>query len=296
MEHYNSLDTGVKAENNITLVRHFDDVDDLGLYGRDAILIDGQEEKADAVVALLFNEIKERKKKAVMIITSPRIRTKQTANMVIESLKKIDQKLKCLSIEEDDLRAIDQGKFILPEPYVKGQEFKGLAIADRIFFNEVHASEISGQPNNYDYKYADPVLLDTGNYRYPELNKYFSQSGECYRDVLIRLYSLVVRTSEKVYKLKRNIELVLVTHGQPAQIFCDLKDVAKLIKTHAVDYKEGNLAQLCWECYKKRDPAEKVTGAVSMISVDELIDPQLIELLKKEIRFLRGGSQVENSK
>ena len=276
----------LENEKKVIVVRHFDEIDDLEKYGRDATLQEGQENRTEVVASLLLNEIKERKKKAVLFITSPRIRAKQTAQMVIDSLYRKDPALKLFSAQEDDLRAIDQGEFILPGDYIKGQEFEGLSIADQIFFNETHASDNGKGADNYDYKYGDPVLLENGQYKYPELNRFFTKYGESYRDVLLRLYSLVIRTSEKIDKLGKNTELVLVTHGQPAQVFKDLKEVAGLIKNNSENYREGELAKLCWEFYKRRDNSEKVTGAVDVISVEELTDPHLVELLKKEVLFL----------
>lgn len=289
MEQINNVDNlgNSSEEKRVVMVRHFDDIDDLETYGRDAVLLDGQEKKTETVANILFNQIKEHGKKAILFVTSPRVRTKLTASMIIDALHKEDSTLRCVSVEENDLRAIDQGEFILPADYVKGQKFEGLSLADQIFFNETHASEVSGREDNYDYKYGDPVLLKNGQFQYPELARFFTKSGESYRDVLVRLYALVITMSQKVYKLEKNTELVLVTHGQPGQIFKDLKKVAELIKNNNIEYKQGELAKLCWEIYKKRDPAEKVTGATDVIAVEELTDSNLIGLLKQELLFLK---------
>ncbi len=289
MERIGNIDDPVNLakEKRVALVRHFDDIDDLETYGRDAVLLEGQEQKAEAVADLLFDQIKERGKKAILFVTSPRVRAKQTAAMVIDALHKKDSTLRCVSVEENDLRAIDQGEFVLPIDYVKGQEFEGLSFADQIFFNETHASEVSGREDNYDYRYGDPVVLKDGQFRYPQLAKFFKKSGESYRDVLIRLYNLVITMGEKAHKLEKNTELALVTHGQPGQIFKDLKKVAELIRNNEIEYKQGELAKTCWEVYKKRDPSEKVTGTVDVISIEVLTDPYLVGLLKKELSFLK---------
>lgn len=273
---------------NIIVMRHFDEIDDLEKYGRDGVLSEGQEEKAEKAADLLLAEIKKHNKKAVLFITSPRVRANQTAQMITDILLKKDPALKCSCVQENDLRAIDQGEFVLPTDYVRGQKYEGLLLADQAFFNETHASDNRVGVDNYNYKFGDPVLLENGRYKYPELVGFFTQYGETYKEVLLRLYSLIIKTSEKVYKLGKNIELVIVTHGQPAQIFKDLKKVAELIKNDAVKYKEGELAKLCWEFYKKRDAAEKVTGSVDVISVEELTDPDLVGLLKREILFLKN--------
>lgn len=282
-----------EKEKKIVVVRHFDDRDDLEKYGRDAVLSEGQEDKAGMVAEALLSEIREHKKKAVLFVTSPRLRAKQTAQMVSGLLSQKAPQLKVLSVQEDDLRAIDQGEFVLPGNYVAGQKFEGLEIADQIFFNETHASDKGEGTDNYDYKFGDPVLMENGQYKYPELNKFFIKYGESYRDVLLRLYSLVIETSRKIKKLGRNTELVIVTHGQPAQVFKDLKEVASLIKNGGASYREGELARLCWEFYKRRDASEKVTGAVDVVSAEELADPHLVELLKREVRFLSKPNEAQ---
>lgn len=286
MEQINNTNNPSK-EKHVIVVRHFDDIDDLEIYGRDPILLEGQEKEAEAVADLLLTQIKERGKKAVLFVTSPRIRARQTASIVIDVLHKKDSALRCVSVEENDLRAIDQGKFILPPGYVSGQEFKGLSLADQIFFEETHASEVNGRDDNYDYRYGDPVLLKNNQFQYPELAKFFTQSGESYRDVLVRLYNLVITLSQKAHKLEKNTELVLITHGQPGQIFKDLKKVAELIKNKEIEYEQGKLAKMCWEIYKKRDVSKKATGIAEVISVEELADPYLIGLLKQELSFLK---------
>ncbi|OGI76820.1 hypothetical protein A3C57_00335 [Candidatus Nomurabacteria bacterium RIFCSPHIGHO2_02_FULL_33_12] len=285
MEHIENFNN-LGKEKKVSVIRHLDEVDDLEKYGRDGVLIHGQEDRAEEIAGQLYKELKEYNKKAVLFVTSPRIRAKQSTQMVIDALLKKDSTLRCLSVQENDLREIDQGKFVLPTDYVKGEQYEGLYIADKIFLKETHASDYGEKNDNYDYRYGDPVLLANGQYKYPDLNQFFTKYGESYRDVLLRLYSLVIKTSEKVNKLGKNTELVIVTHGQPTQIFRDLKKIASYIKNKLIEYKEGELPKLCWELYKKLDDSKKVTGSLDIISIEELTDPYLVKVLKNEISFL----------
>lgn len=282
----------LKAERKISVIRHLDEIDDLDKYGRDGVLVDGQENKAEEIAGELYKELKERNKKAVLFVASPRIRTKQSAKIVINALLKKDSTLKCSLVQENDLREIDQGKFILPADYIKGERYEGLSIADKIFTKETHASDYGEKNDNYDYRYGDPVLIEDRQYKYPDLNQFFIEYGESYRDVLLRIYSLVIKTSEKINKLGENTELVVVTHGQTTQIFRDLKEVASLIKNKLVEYKEGELPKLCWGLYKKRDSSKKVTGSLDIISVEDLADPYLVEILKNETSFLKINKKL----
>ncbi|MCX6716486.1 MAG: hypothetical protein NTV72_01015 [Candidatus Taylorbacteria bacterium] len=270
----------------INLIRHFDDVDNLRLYDRDAILMPDQEYKAEAIAEELYTEIKRDGEKAVMFITSPRIRAKDSAKMIADSLLRIDNSLKVRFSVNDDLRVIDQGSFIIPEDYKEGDKYEGLILAGKAFSKETHGSDSTGGVDNYNYRFGDPVLLADGTFKYPELSNFFERYGETYKELLIRIYRLVIKTYEKLDKMNGGTKLVVITHGQPSQIFKDLKKAAQMIKNKEIKYTEGELAKLCWEIYKKRDNSEKVTGRLDTLSLDELSDPDMIDLLKKEINYL----------
>jgi len=270
----------------IMVVRHLDDVDDLRRYGRDGVLIPGQEDRAEDIAKEIYSEIKNDGKKAILFVTSPKIRARETARLVADSLRKMDNSLKIRFTAEDDLRVMDQGDFVLPDDYKQGDSHAGLKLAGKVFAKEVHASDGPDGVDNYGYKFGDPVLMPDGSFKYPELNGYFNECGESYKDVLVRLYLLIIETHEKLFKLEGKTKLVVITHGQPSQIFKDLIKVAQMIKSGEAQFTTGKLAKLCWDVYNKRDDSEKVTGRVDVLSLEELGDPKMIKILKDEIDYL----------
>ncbi|MBI3633307.1 MAG: hypothetical protein HY226_03385, partial [Candidatus Vogelbacteria bacterium] len=179
---------------------------------------------------------------------------------------------------------IDQGKFILPADYKIGGQFLGLELANKIFSKEVFGSA-SG---NLLYKFGDPVLQSDGTYKYPELVPYFESYGESNRDLLLRLYDLVIRTSKKMDKFGAKTKVVVVTHAQLYQIFRDLSTVAEMVTNGGLDLQEGELPKLCWELYSKRFKNEKPTYGVNYISIENLFDPKVVELLNREIEYLKS--------
>ncbi|MDP3729451.1 MAG: hypothetical protein Q8R26_01695 [bacterium] len=177
-----------KPNTEILVMRHFEDIDDLLNFGRDRELIPGQEYKAIPIAQDIYAETKKEDKRAVMFICSEKKRSIQTADLIVDQLRKIDDKLKIRVTPEENLDAIYQGEPILPLDYKPGDKFVGLDLANKAFTKEVFGSD----DGNYLYKFGDPVLQEDGNYKYPELVPYFESYGESNRDLLLRIYELII--------------------------------------------------------------------------------------------------------
>ncbi len=272
----------------LPIIRHFDEVDNLSSDIRDGELLPDQEEKARVIAEQIMQELENYSQEAVFFVTSTRIRAIQTADLIINELKKINPDVRTLKVEEGDLCAIKEGKFILPEGYKPGDYFIGLELAADAFSNEVHAKEYGLGEDNYLYRHGDPLLLEDGTYKYPELLNYFESSGENYKEVLLRIYKLIIKTHKKVHKLSKKTKVAILTHGQPAQIFKDLNAVAAKVSAGSLDVHLGQLANLCWEEYKKRDKSERVTGQTDMISIEYLQDEDMIQILQSEVDYLEA--------
>lgn len=270
----------------LPVIRHFDEVDDLSSDFRDGELLPEQEEKAKVIAEQIIAELENDSQEAVLFITSTRIRAVQTADLIMGELEKINPDIRTFKTEEEDLCAIKEGKFILPEDYVPGDYFIGLEVAADAFSNEVHAKEKGLGEDNYLYRHGDPLLLEDGTYKYPELLKYFEGSGENYKEVLLRVYKLIIQTHKKSDKLTKKTKVALLTHGQPAQIFKDLNAVAAKVSAGLLDVKRGQLANLCWEEYKNRDASERVTGQTDMVTIEYLKNEELIRILQSEVDYL----------
>lgn len=273
-----------KPSFNIPVMRHFDNIDDLLKFGRDGDLIPGQEKIAEPIAGKILEETRREDKSAIMFVCSSKKRGVQTAELIADEVKKVDDKMKIRIIGENSLTAIYQGEFILPPDYKVGEPFEGLALANKAFEKEVF-----GSPNgNFLYKFGDPVLQQDGSYKYPELIPYFKSYGESNRDLLIRVYELVIETSKKFDKLNSKTKIVVITHAQFYQVFRDLSTVSKMIKNNGFKLKTGELPKLCWELYSERFKKEKPTYEVNYIPIENLCDPEIVELLKKEVEYLKN--------
>src|SRR3990167_9709175 len=273
-----------KPETYIPVIRHFEDIDDLLNFGRDGNLVPGQESKAVLIAQDIYTEAKKEGKGAVMFICSNKKRAIQTADLIVGELRKVDDKLKLRIVAEKNLDAIQQGKPILPPDYKPGDKFIGFDLANKIFTKEVFAFD----DGNHLYKFGDPILQDNGSYKYPELAPYFESYGESNRDLLLRIYELIIRTHNKLDKLNSKTKVVIITHTQLYQIFKDLNTVATMVKNKTLHMKTGELPKLCWELYAERFKNETPTYDVNFISVENLCDPEIIGLLGKEIEYLKN--------
>lgn len=273
-----------KTSANIPVMRHFDDIDNLFNFGRDGDLIPGQEDKATLIAQDIYNEIKKEDKSAAMFICSSKKRAIQTAGLIIDQLREIDGKLKLRVVAEENLVAMQQGKFLLPPDYKPGDVFIGIDLANKAFAEETFAPDNS----NYLYKFGDPVLQDDGSYKHPELVPYFENYGESNRDFLLRIYDLIIRTSNKIDKLNSKTKAVVITHAQLYQVFTDLSTVANMIKNEGLNLKIGELPEMCWSLYSERIKNEKPTYGINFIPIENLYDSEIIELLKREIEYLKN--------
>lgn len=143
--------------------RHLEEIDDLEKYGRDAPIEMTPENHAalTETATSIFSKMQREDKKAVLFITSPRIRATQTADLIGEQIRVWDGSIRTVCSVNEKLRSTDQGEFRLPEAYIPGESFEALKTADRIFRDEVHEN------NNIDYHFGDPSLLPDGTYRIP---------------------------------------------------------------------------------------------------------------------------------
>lgn len=269
------------------VIRHLEDEDDL-LKKRDGDLIPGQEAAAHEIAEELRAEILDRDTSTVLMITSPKKRAIQTAEMVSEDLQSRTEGVRFIHETNEALMDQDQGEIILPPDYEPGDHFEGLDIARKIFHKETFGDETTGEEGSLTYRFGDPILQEDGTYKYPELLKYFSRSGESYRDVLVRLLGMLIELSENIQRFEIHRTLpVIFTHSQARQIFKDLEAAAALFQDGRLAYKTGQLGKICWEIYKKRKAENKIPEVIEYIAVDALLDEEIIELLRKEREYLR---------
>lgn len=275
----------MKEGYKIPIIKHLEDQDNL-LQGRDAELIPGQVEEVEEISKALYEDILEQGFKAVILDISPKKRAQSTASLVSASLREKLPNIHILKRVSENLREIDQGDFVLPENYIPGDEFQGLKIAGRIFSNETF-NPIDPKLDNLTYKFGDPFLQEDGSYKYPELLEYFSDSGESYRDVLMRFYGEVIELAETLPRYGKDVGPVVFTHGQPHQIFNDLSVVADRIKKEGFTFEPGELPRICWDIYQNRRKDVVPFGKIDFVSAEHICDPEMIKLLSREVSILK---------
>jgi len=274
-----------KENLSLLFVGHLEEIDDLKKWKRNAPLSNTEEnqENLNKISDAIANKMRESGKEAVMFVSSPKIRARQTAELVSEEIKRIlGKKIKIRYTIEENLDATRQGEFILPEDYRPGSFFEGLKIASKIFLEE----SLNSSDQNLHYKFGDPVMQPDGAYKYPELAKYFSISGETYAQSLVRIFTSVVHMSQKFNKLNSLVEVVIVAHGFTYQILRGLTILSEQIKQEQVGINTGEIAVKLWEIYNTRTSELRET-AYAPLDINNLGDRELLLLLKKEIEYLK---------
>lgn len=271
---------------DIPIIKHLEDIDDL-LQNRDAGLLPEQEHLAEALADEIYEHAISNNFKILLFCVSPKKRSIETAGLVRSKLSEKPVKLKIISEIDDNLREINQGKFILPEDYNPGDSFIGLKIAGKIFSAETFNIE-NPSNDNLNYHFGDPLLQIDGTFKYPELTRYFSEYGESYKDVLLRFYSQIVKLSENIERFKDKVEPVIFTHGQPHQIFTNLAEVAEKVYNDDFSLKTGTLPRVCWDLYQARRKGVIPFGQIIFISIEHVCRPEMIEILNREIAYLKN--------
>lgn len=288
----------MEKENSLIVSRHLDEVDDLKKFGRDAPLERSQLnlEKLNKIADTVYQKIEETEKEAVLFITSPRLRARETAEWIAKDLKYRGLDLKVRFSPNEDLSSTEQGGFVVPDDYNPGDFFEGLSLATAIFTKESHMSDNPGMEDNIHYEFGDPVLLPDGSYKYPELVKFFTENGESYAETLTRIYKSVLEMSSHYQKLFSKTEVVVVSHGQIYHVLRGLSEIGKMVKNRSIEFSTGDSVKLLWKIYNDCDSDQKVTGICMPLDFEALNDPELMELLKKEIAYLeKGKAEIRES-
>lgn len=275
-----------KQNKEILFASHLQEIDDLKTYGRNAPLLDTEKNREDLnkIADAIVSKIKQSNKKAVMFITSPMVRAKETALLVAEEIKKrLGENIKIRYTADKNLKPTEQGEFILPEDYNIGSFFEGLNIASKIFIKE----SLDQSSKNLHYRFGDPVILPDGSCKYPELAEYFKTSGETYAESLIRIFTSVVEMSKKINKLNKSTEVVLVSHGFNFHILRGLEILSEQIKQDDVRLNTGDIVFKIWEIYKN-DTTDFKSLAYVPLDITNLGDRELITFLSREIEYLKN--------
>lgn len=280
---FNEYKSHPRAHFCVSTIRHFDDIDDLLNYGRDGELLPGQEEKAREIAQYLVRHAEEEKKDTIALISSSKKRGQQTADLIATEVQSLNEGLEVQIFYTKALNALSQGVPILPEGYQPGDQFEGYPLAQEIFNKEAFS-----EPPNDLYHFGDPVQLPDGSYKYPELVPYFKTYGENNRDLMTRIYTFILELAAYIEKHDTDTEIMLITHAQVYQILKNLSVIAKKIERNELSLVAGELPRACWKVYKKTHNADTQTYDPRDISIDVLKNKNLINLIKKELQYLKA--------
>ncbi len=97
---------------SLPIIRHLENVDDLISNGTDNPLAPNQEPMALEIGNQLIKEVKEQRCRGFILITSPKKRTRETAQIIQKTI--LENNFKAPLVVNHNLRELDQGKFVLP--------------------------------------------------------------------------------------------------------------------------------------------------------------------------------------
>lgn len=149
------------SKEGIFFTRHLDEEDDLVTWRRDAPLKqdEANHAKLENIVEVLAGKVERDDKKAILFVTSPRLRAIETAHLAAKGIsQKIGGGLKFRFSTDEGLKATEQGEILLPEDYSAGDFFEGLDLAGKIFGREVFGDGSLVSKHNLHYRFGDPVV------------------------------------------------------------------------------------------------------------------------------------------
>ena len=129
-----------RNDKKVIFAGHLEEHNDLKRWERDAHLdmdMSDNKEAINKIVDAITQQIKKSNRKAVLFISSSKLRSQQTSELIAKELKhSLGDDIKFRFNIESDLDGNDQGQFIFPDEYVAGQVFEGLKLAGKIYLNE----------------------------------------------------------------------------------------------------------------------------------------------------------------
>lgn len=270
--------------------RHFKDIDDLRL-NRDGSLdySENLDFEAEKIADEILEKTLENDKNIISFVISPKKRTLETTELIIKKIKEKNTKIKCLVKEQESIRELDQGEYILNSDYENGNVVGELSLANDIYWQEV------SEKRNFDYHFGDPIQTSEG-FTYPDFANFFVNYGESYKEQSIRPYESVIDLYEKKENLER-VNLVVITHGGPLVVFNELSVIADKIIISGWKPEIGSIMNLTWDNYINtgKDIA-KDHRSMENISINGIFNEEVMDILKDEIKYMKDslGTKKKN--
>jgi broad specificity phosphatase PhoE len=283
----------MKNSENIIAGRHLEDVNDL----RNGLDTELKKEQGGEVIQNIkklslgiIENTKSKGKQNILLVHSSKKRASQTCEILKEKIKE-ESDLNVRLISDERFTELDHGEIFLPADYKPGKRVEFLADAWSIFWEETFNKDTFEFKSNYHF--GDPVLLEGGYYKYPELKDKFKTTGESYLELSIRYYEALVDFFEKKKRIdESSTEFVLIAHSATLSI---LKQLGIVFKRG--DFESGKLMEECWKEYnlsKKESGYKQSTfGDFSSFDISDLDTNKIVKVLKKEIVLLKQEYEKE---
>lgn len=275
----------VVTDQNLLIIRHLKDINDLS-NSRDSSLESGQEAEAEHIAEAIYADFELSEAEAIFLNVSSKKRAIETAGLIKKAILKNHREVKVSINSDDRLADLDHGQYKLPEGYKIGDHFSVFEDAWKIFTDETF------NKHNIDYRFGDSYVESNGNEKYPELSECFTNPGESYREVCIRLYSSILDFyNNRERFVKSGIKLYVLTHSLPFGIFRSMIGLSQEYDTGRLDFKKGELINLCWKYYNSGKLGRSTYGQVSDVPTAIFNSSNFMGIIKDERDFL-----LENQK
>jgi len=287
------MERNIPRQNHLELLRHLKDIDDLR-DSRDSGIESGQESKAEEIAKRIISDAEKSNAKIIILFTSTKRRSIESANLIAETLKKVKPGIKIIVSPNSNLIDLDHGEYILPKDYKVGDQYEPFKVAWDAFLTE------SFDNDNPNYRFGDPKINQDGKASYPALSGYFTKFGESQIDINLRLYKAIIdayNAKDRIFSEK--ILNIALTHSLPYATFKHLAEVARKIKEEGFTFEKGTIYKVCWDIYNddKDSQHKSQYGDFSEVQIDLLEDEKFVDMLREEVHFLEGKyGKVENSK
>lgn len=264
----------------VLLIRHLPDENNLLIPGNNADLVFAEMPRARLIAAELSRTTRELRYTNLVMITSNKQRAVKTTH---EVQRYLGDALPSTIMEDERIRELDQGDYILPVGYKAGDHFQPLQDAWSAFFKETFSNR------NLMYRFGDPLSGENGSCKYSELKGHFRSFGENQVEFSIRFYEFVIDICER-YMSQENILPVVVTHQAVTARFAELVKIAQKVKDgHITDIEVGAMPLLEWQQFEEINRGNDIFigfGDATTFSLGNL--HTLLNTLKLEILQLRA--------
>ncbi len=171
-------------------IRHFNDIEDHTLSGRDFDIDLSEEKYVVPIVNHIQSELSRLEAQSVRVISSPRLRARKTAQLVTDCFSARTNLATEVDIDER-LRELNHGSYNLPAEYTPGEPFLPDQEGWKIWIEQTFVHK------NLAYRFGDPLRVGQ-TVQYPSLEGHFLEFGESQAQFSYRMYDFMIDLAKSV--------------------------------------------------------------------------------------------------